>query len=52
MVDRRGALVARMNPGKNVEVVGFGRAVVYTVASDDNGIQQLQRRPLPNSLRP
>ena len=52
VVDRRGALVARMNPGKNVEIVGFGRAVVYTVASDDNGIQQLQRRSLPNSFRP
>lgn len=47
VVDRRGALVARVTVGKDVQVVGFGRGVVYTVASDDNGIQHLQRRPIP-----
>ena len=47
VVDRRGALVARVTAGKDVQVVGFGGAAVYTVATDDNGIQHLQRRPLP-----
>jgi len=47
VVDRRGALVARVTAGRDVQVVGFGRAAVYAVATDDNGIQRLQRRPLP-----
>jgi hypothetical protein len=47
VVDRRGALVARVAAGKDVEVVGFGRAAVYTVATDENGIQHVQRRLLP-----
>jgi hypothetical protein len=47
VVDRRGALVARVACGKDVEVIGFGGAAVYTVATDDNGIQRVQRRPLP-----
>lgn len=47
VVDRRGALVARVASGKDVQVIGFGRASVYTIATDDNGIQQLQRRPFP-----
>jgi len=48
VVDRRGALVARVTAGKDVQVVGFGRAAMYTVATDDNGIQHLQRRSLPS----
>jgi hypothetical protein len=47
VVDRRGVLVARVRVGKDIDVVGFGRAAVYTVATDDDGIQHLQRRPLP-----
>ena len=47
VVDRRGALVARVTPGKDVQVVGFGRTAIYTVATDENGIQRLQRRPVP-----
>jgi hypothetical protein len=47
VVDRRGALVGRMNAGKDVEVIGFGRGVVFTVVTDDAGIQHLQRRPMP-----
>jgi hypothetical protein len=49
VVDRRGVLVARVTAGTNVQVVGFGQASAYTVATDENGIQQLQRRPLPKS---
>jgi hypothetical protein len=40
-------LVARVTVAKDVDVIGFGRAAVYTVATDDDGIQHLQRRPLP-----
>jgi hypothetical protein len=47
VVDRRGALVARVRAGPDVTVVGFGRESVYTVLTDENGIQRLQRRPLP-----
>lgn len=47
VVDRRGALVARVATGKDVEVIGFGRAAVYTAATDDDGIRHVQRRPLP-----
>ncbi len=47
VVDRRGSLVARVTAGDDVQVVGFGHRAVYTVATDDNGIQHLQRRPLP-----
>jgi hypothetical protein len=47
VVDRRGALVARVAVGKAVEVIGFGQAAVYTAATDDTGIQHVQRRPLP-----
>ena len=49
VIDRKGALVARVAAGKDVQVVGFGRASVFTVATDDNGIQKLQRRLLPKS---
>jgi hypothetical protein len=47
VVDRSGSLIARVAPGKDVQVIGFGRGVVFTVATDDNGIQTLQRRPYP-----
>jgi hypothetical protein len=47
VVDRRGVLVARVTGEKDVDVVGFGRGVVYTVMTDEDGIQHLQRRPLP-----
>jgi hypothetical protein len=47
VVDRRGALVARVAVGKDVRVVGFGRAAVYTVVIDEDGIERLERRPLP-----
>jgi hypothetical protein len=47
VVDRRGVLVARVAAGKDVQVLRFGRGVVFTTATDENGIQRLQRRPLP-----
>ena len=47
VIDRGGVLVARVMAGEDVRVIGFGRGVVYTVMTDDDGIQHLQRRPLP-----
>lgn len=47
VIDRSGALVARVEAGNDVQVIGFGRTSVFTVATDDNGIQTLQRRPFP-----
>jgi hypothetical protein len=47
VIDRNGRLVARVAAGKDVQVVGFGRNAVYTVFTDDSGIQTLQRRPIP-----
>lgn len=49
VVDRRGALVARVIVDGDVKVVGFGRGVVYTVATDEDGIQRLQKRPMPDA---
>ena len=51
VVSRRGELAARVAVEKDVNVVGFGTGVVYTTMTDENGIQKLQRRPLP-SLKP
>jgi hypothetical protein len=48
VVDRRGMLVGRVAAEKGIDVVGFGRGVVFTVTTDDDGIQHLQRRPLPD----
>lgn len=47
VVNRRGQLAARVAVGQNVNIIGFGTGVVYTVATDDNGIQKLERRPMP-----
>ena len=49
VVDRRGVLVGRVSSGKDVDIIGFGRGVVYTVLTDDDGIQHVQRRPLPGN---
>jgi hypothetical protein len=49
VVDRRGVLVDRVSSGKDVDIVGFGRGVVYTVLTDDDGIQHVQRRPFPGN---
>lgn len=47
VVDRTGTLVARVNLGLQERIVGFGRVTVYTVLTDDDGIQRLRRHPLP-----
>ena len=47
VIDRQGGLVARVAVDKDVVVVGFGRGVVFTSTTDENGLQKLQRRPFP-----
>jgi hypothetical protein len=47
VIDRKGDLVARVTMEKGVHVAGFGRGVIYTVATDEDGLQRLQRRPMP-----
>jgi hypothetical protein len=46
VIDRTGALVGRVSAGPAVQVVGFGKDVVYTVATDGDGIQRVERRRL------
>jgi len=43
VVDRQGHIVRRVVMARNERVVGFGAATVYTVATDDDGIQRLRR---------
>jgi hypothetical protein len=47
VIDRKGVLVARVAVDKDVVVVGFGRGVVFTSTTDEDGLQKLQRRPYP-----
>lgn len=47
VVDRKGDLVAQVSVEQGVHVVGFGRGVLYSVETDADGIQRLQRRALP-----
>lgn len=47
IVDRLGRLVARLTTEPNVEIIGFGRQAVYSVRTDDDGIQRIQRHSLP-----
>ncbi|MBK7907141.1 MAG: hypothetical protein IPJ78_11340 [Gemmatimonadetes bacterium] len=47
VVDRRGARVGRLRLPANERVVGSGRAALYVVARDEDGIERLSRRPLP-----
>lgn len=47
IVDRRGVLVARLTMMPNEHLAGIGRASLYTVLTDDDGLQWLRRHPLP-----
>jgi hypothetical protein len=47
IVSREGTLVARLALGANEHVAGFGRAAVYVITTDEDGIQRLSRRPMP-----
>ena len=45
VVDRRGVLAEQVVLDKNERVVGFGARSVYTVITDNDGIQRLRRHP-------
>jgi hypothetical protein len=47
VVDRRGAVVARVELPPNERVVGFGARSVYTLRTDANDLQHVERRPWP-----
>jgi len=47
VVDRRGRVVYRVSLAQSERVVGFGDGAVYSVASDEDGIQRLRRHALP-----
>ena len=46
VVDRRGAVVARVDVPNGGKIVGFGAKSIYVVRIDDDDLQYLQRFPL------
>lgn len=46
VIDRRGALARRIVMSDREEVVGVGRRGIYTVSTDDDGVEHLRRHPL------
>lgn len=47
VVDRRGVLVARVAMGAREQLIGFGSGAVFTVTTDDDGLQRLRRHAMP-----
>jgi hypothetical protein len=47
LVDRRGVSTGQLLLAANERILGFGRAAVFVVVTDDDGIQRLQRHPWP-----
>ena len=47
VVDRTGARVARFTMGADERVVAIGALALYTVFTDDDGIEHLRKHPLP-----
>ncbi len=52
VIDRTSARRAQLVLPANQHILGFGAASVYVVATDDDGIQRLQRHPWSTSPRP
>jgi hypothetical protein len=46
IIDRTGALAARLHLAANETVAGFGPSHVYVVATDDDGLQHLRRHDM------
>ena len=46
VIDRRGAVVAKMDVPNGGRIVGFGAASIYVVRKDADDLQYLQRFPL------
>ena len=47
IVGRRGTIEGRLTTDARTRVVGFGREAMFSVETDDDGIQHLRRHPLP-----
>jgi hypothetical protein len=47
VVDRQSRLVRRVSMAANDRLIGFGPGVLYVIGTDSDGIQRLQRHPLP-----
>jgi hypothetical protein len=47
IVDRSGKLVAHLQMSPEQKIVGYGKAAVYVVTTDDAGLQFLSRHPWP-----
>jgi hypothetical protein len=47
VIDRSGSLLARLELGENETLVGAGKAHLYTVVTDDDGIQKVRRYAFP-----
>lgn len=48
IVDRRGALSARLEIPLNARIIAFGRESVYVITRDESDLESLTRHPLPN----
>lgn len=49
LVDRSARVTARVELPAATRLVGFGRGAVYVVRVDSDGLEFLERRPLPNA---
>ena len=47
VVDRTGRLAGVISVGASEALIGFGARSVYTLATDDEGVQTVRRRPWP-----
>ena len=46
VVDRNGKLAARLTLSPNENIAGIGRSMLYSLLTDDDGVQRLRRHPL------
>ena len=47
LIDRRGVSTGQLLLAANERILGFGAVATYVIATDDDGIQRLQRHPWP-----
>ena len=47
VVDRNGTIAARLTMSPNETLAGIGRTMLYSVLTDDDGVQRLRRHPRP-----
>jgi hypothetical protein len=47
VIDRTGQLVRQVSVPKDHRLIGFGRGTAYTIRTEEDGLQYLQRHPWP-----